>query len=188
MANINLLPWREELRREKQRQFVSILGLVALLGVVVMALVYTYYSDQIDRQQNRNRLLQSEIRKLDSKIKEIESLEKERKQLKERMELIQELQKSRPQVVHLFDETVVQTPEGVTLQSVERQGNRIIFTGLAESGPRISKFLRNLDNSPWLDKTDLAAIGEDKESGSGRKSFQLTAELISPQQDAAEAD
>ncbi len=108
MANINLLPWREELRQEKQRQFLSVLGLVAILAVVVSWSIYTYYENQLDNQRARNKYLESEIQKLDSKIKEIETLENERQQLVERMSLIQDLQKSRPQIVHVFDENRIE--------------------------------------------------------------------------------
>ena len=144
MANINLLPWREEQRQEKQRQFLSVLGLVAILGVVVAWSVYTYYDAQLDSQRARNKYLISEIQKLDSKIKEIKTLENERQQLVERMNLIQDLQKSRPQIVHVFDEIVANMPEGVNLSTVERKGDDLIFNGVAESSPRISKFMRNI--------------------------------------------
>ena len=180
MANINLLPWREERRQEKQRQFLSVLGLIAILGVAVMALVYTYYDAQLSAQRERNKFLQVEIRKLDSKIKEIETLEKERLQLVERMNLIQDLQKSRPQVVHVFDEIVATMPEGINLLSLARKGEELIFDGIAESGPRISKFMRNLETSKWLKLEKLDAIDDDKESGANRKSFILRTKISSP--------
>ncbi|TQV88947.1 PilN domain-containing protein [Aliikangiella coralliicola] len=183
MANINLLPWREELRQEKQRQFLSILGLVAILGVAFMWAVYTYYSTQLDNQRQRNNYLQSEIRKLDSKIKEIQTLEKERQQLVERMNLIQDLQKSRPQVVHVFDEIVGTMPEGVNLASIERKDKDLILNGVAESGPRISKFMRNISTSKWLELGPLEEISGDKNSGANRKNFVLKTKISSPSQD-----
>lgn len=183
MANINLLPWREELRQERQRQFVSVLGLVAVLGVVFMYAVYTYYNSKLDNQRDRNRFLQTEIRKLDSKIKEIETLEKERQHLVERMSLIQDLQKSRPQIVHVFDEVVNHLPEGINLSSLKRTDNTLIFNGAAESTPRISKFMRSLDTSKWLQVKSLDDIAEDKDSGANRKNFTLRTVIGSSNQD-----
>ena len=182
MANINLLPWREELRQERQRQFLSVLGLVAILSVVVGWSIYTYYDTQVENQRNRNNFLQKEIQKLDSKIKEIETLEKERQELVERMNLIQDLQKSRPQIVHVFDEIVANMPEGVNLQSVERVGDELIFDGVAESSPRISKFMRNISTSKWLKLGPLDTISGDKDSGANRKNFLLKTKIDSPTQ------
>lgn len=183
MANINLLPWREELRQEKQRQFISVLGLIAILGVAFMWSMYTFYENKLENQRERNNFLQSEVRKLDSKIKEIETLEKERQELVERMDLIQNLQKSRPQVVHLFDEIVSTMPEGVNLSAIERKGDDITMHGIAESGPRISNFMRNISTSKWLKKELLDAISSDKESGANRKKFVLKAMVSSPSND-----
>ncbi len=180
MANINLLPWREEERSERQRQFVSVLGLVAMLGVVVMWSVYTFYSGKTDNQRNRNNYLQSQIRKLDTKIKEITTLESERKELVDRMELIQDLQKSRPQIVHLFDEIVQSMPEGMNMTQIERKGKNVFFSGVAESNPRISNFMRNLSASQWITKPDLDGLQDDKDSGSGRKTFTLKTLITSP--------
>jgi len=180
MANINLLPWREEERAERQRQFVSVLGLVAVLGVVVMALIYSYYESEIENQRNRNNFLENQIRQLDTKIKEITTLETERKELVDRMELIQDLQKSRPQIVHLFDEIVLKMPEGMNMTEIERIGDDVLFTGIAESNPRISNFMRNLSASQWITKPDLDDIQDDKDSGSGRKVFRLKSKITSP--------
>ena len=180
MANINLLPWREEQRQERQRQFVSVLGLVAVLGVVFMYAVYTVFENKLDNQRERNQYLQTEIRKLDSKIKEIEALEKERQQLVERMTLIQDLQKSRPQIVHVFDQIVVHLPQGINLASLKRTKDTLVFNGVAESTPRISKFMRNLDTSEWLKVQSLDDIAEDKDSGANRKNFTLKTIIGSP--------
>lgn len=180
MANINLLPWREEERAEKQRQFISILGLVAMLGIVVMWSVYTFYSNKTENQGNRNNYLQTQIKLLESKIKEITTLEKERKELVDRMDLIQDLQKSRPQIVHLFDEIAIKIPEGINLTEITRTDDKVFFTGLAESSPRVSNFMRNLAASQWITKPDIDKIDDDKDSGSGRKIFRLKTKMTAP--------
>ncbi len=183
MANINLLPWREELRQEKQRQFLSVLGLVAILGVVFMLGAYKIYSDKLDGQRERNDYLTKQIRELDSKIKEIETLEKERRELVDRMNLIQDLQKSRPQVVHLFDEMVTSVPEGVNLSLIKRTKDTLTFDGVAESGPRVSNFLRNIEISKWIKRGDLKEINDDKDSGANRKTFVLESKVSSPSEE-----
>jgi type IV pilus assembly protein PilN len=180
MANINLLPWREELRQERQRQFISVLGLVALLAVALMGATYTVFDSKLENQRTRNQFLQGEIRKLDSKIKEIKQLEQERADLVERMNIIQDLQKSRPQVVHIFDEIVAKVPEGVNFSSIKRVKNTLTFDGITESSPRISKFLRNLEASKWIKNGDLKDISPDKKSGANRKHFVLVTEISSP--------
>jgi type IV pilus assembly protein PilN len=180
MANINLLPWREELRQERQRDFVGVLALVAIMSAVVVWFVSSIYSNQVDNQGARNKFLQGEIRKLDSKIKEIGALEKERMELVERMNLIQDLQKSRPQVVHIFDEIVTTIPEGVNLSTISRKKDTLTFVGLTESSPRISNFMRNLDTSKWLNEAWLDNITPDKSSGTSRKRFILKTKVSSP--------
>ncbi len=180
MANINLLPWREELRQKNQRDYISILGLVVVLGIVVIIAVYTIYENKLENQRQRNDYLQGEIRKLDSRIKEIDALEKERTELVERMSIIQDLQKSRPQVVHIFDEIVSTIPEGVNLSSVKRIGDKLIFNGIAESSPRISTFMRNIGVSKWIKQDKLEAINPDKGSGTNRKNFVLITKVIAP--------
>ncbi|MBV1908024.1 MAG: PilN domain-containing protein [Kangiellaceae bacterium] len=187
MANINLLPWREEERTERQRQFVSVLGLVAVLGVVAMWSVYMFYNDQIENQRGRNNYLESQTRQLDTKIKEITTLETERKELVERMDLIQDLQKSRPQIVHLFDEIVQKIPEGMNMIQIERKNDVVLFTGVAESSPRISNFMRNLAASQWITKPDIDDIEDDQDSGSGRKIFKLKTKITSPNANKKEA-
>lgn len=180
MANINLLPWREEERSERQRQYVSVLGLVAVLGVVLSWSVYMFYSDKIENQRYRNSYLESQTRQLESKIKEITTLEAERKELVDRMELIQDLQKSRPQIVHLFDEIVQKLPEGMNMIEIKREKDSVLFTGVAESSPRISNFMRNLSASQWITKPDIDDISDDKDSGAGRKVFKLKTKITSP--------
>ncbi|MDH5432671.1 MAG: PilN domain-containing protein [Gammaproteobacteria bacterium] len=182
MVRINLLPWREELRQEKQRQFVSVLGLIAVLGALTMFLVYNIYGAKLDHQKARNERLNSYIFKLNAKIKEIEALEKERNELKKRIDTIQDLQKSRPQIVHVFDEIVTTIPEGVNLSSISRKADDLTLVGVAESGPRVSKFIRNLDTAEWIQMHVIDGINHDKNSGANRKTFVLQTKVTSPEE------
>ncbi len=174
MARINLLPWREELRKERQRQFLSILGLVAVLGIVVVFSYKYTVNLKIERQQTRNSYLQSQINDLNAQIKEIEKLEEERRKLIERMEMITSLQKSRPQVVRIFDELVRAIPEGLNLKSITRKGNVLTIVGSAESAQRVTAFMRKIESSKWFVNPHLKDIDSDKDFGAGRKAFSLT--------------
>jgi type IV pilus assembly protein PilN len=182
MATINLLPWRDIKRQEQQRYFISFLVFIAISGMVLIYLVYVFFDEQFESQQVRNNYLTSQIKTLDIKIKEIASLEKERKELVDRMNVIQSLQKSRPQIVHLFDEIANKIPEGMNLKSIERKGHNVFFEGVAESSPRISNFIRNLSHSKWLKNPDIDDISEDKSSetkGASRKFFKLSVKIAS---------
>jgi type IV pilus assembly protein PilN len=158
MANINLLPWREELRAEKKRQFFSILGLSAIVGALMSVLIHMTFNAKIENQVNRNKYLTNQITELDQKIQEIQKLEQQREDLLNRMQIVQSLQQSRPLVVRLFDEVVRVLPTGVTIKSFERKGRKLIMKGEAESTPRISAFMRNIEASPWLTKPDVSDI------------------------------
>ncbi len=180
MTRINLLPWRDELRKERQRQFISVLGLVGMLGVVmVFAFKYSIGLD-IENQQRRNNFLQTEINKLESQIKEIEALEKERQQLIDRMDMITNLQQSRPHVVRIFDELVRAIPEGLNLISIERKGDTLTILGTAESSQRVTALMRKIDASPHFVSYNLQGIDTDKGSGAGRKTFSFTVREKTP--------
>ncbi len=158
MAQINLLPWREELRKEQQRQFLTIMGLSAvLMGLIVLA-VHIQVAGMINNQQSRNEYLSKEISKVEKQIKEINSLAKEKKRLLARMEVIETLQRNRPEVVHLFDEIVKVMPEGTYLKSMSQSGKSLSLNGSAQSNARVSALMRNIDASPWLGNPNLQII------------------------------
>ena len=124
MAHINLLPWRETRRKEQQRQFLSILGLTAIIGIGLMVATHMYISDIIDNQGARNELLHEQIRMVDKQIREIKELDKVKQALLDRMEIIQQLQRSRPEIVHIFDELVTTLPDGLFLTKLAQNGER----------------------------------------------------------------
>ncbi|MCW8955895.1 MAG: PilN domain-containing protein [Gammaproteobacteria bacterium] len=167
MAHINLLPWREELRKEQTRQFASMSIMAAVFTAAVILLIHVNFSENIDHQISRNALLEREIAKLENELKEIKDLEETKSKLLARMEIIQSLQQRRPQIVHVFDDIVRTIPDGIFLTSIEQQGQMLKFTGMAESNGRISAYMRNIDASDWLDAPKLKVIEAKRKDGRG---------------------
>lgn len=158
MPRINLLPWRVELRQKRKKEFM-----VALAGCLVVAFGVVYLSKLTVQgwtrgQQSRNQVLRTEIAALDKQIQEITTLESQRERLTARMQIITQLQRSRPEVVHLFDELVDAIPEGVYLTEVVQQGVRIAVEGTAQSSTRVSALMRNIDDSEWLRSPGLEGV------------------------------
>ncbi len=180
MTRINLLPWREELRQERQKQFMTLLVLTILLAGAIVGLIHFQINSKIEYQNSRNAYLKSEISKLDNEIKEIAELQKVRKSLIERMDIIQDLQSSRPSIVHLFTELVTSVPNGVFLQTLEQKGDTLIITGEAESNARVSSYMRNLSNSEWLAEPNLDIIEIQDKKVTRISSFTLTIKQTSP--------
>ena len=158
MPRINLLPWRDELRAQRRNQFYMAMGgsfgvavFVVLIGVLLM-------NGVIDAQYDRNQLLKEEIVKLDKRIEEILGLEEQKDRLVARMKIIEQLQQSRPEIVHLFEDLARALPEGVHLDSVKQTGTRLEIKGSAESNTRVSAFMRNIDKADWMTKPDLRVV------------------------------
>ena len=158
MAKINLLPWREELRQERQNDFLIMLGIGLFAAAVLMIVVHVTISSMTENQQNRNQYLQREIAVFEKKIKEIKALEKTKRQLISRIEVIQRLQSSRPEIVHMFDQLANTVPEGVYLTKFSQKGKALSINGNAQSNTRVSAYMRSLEKSPWLKGADLNAI------------------------------
>ncbi len=182
MAHINLLPWRENLRKQRKRQFY-----LQLLGAVVVALLalvlwHMQVMNQIGYQKERNAFLKAEIAKVDKKIKEIKSLEKRRAELVARMNVIQQLQVSRPQVVHLFDELVKTIPDGTYLDQLTQKGDQVTLEGWAQSNARVSAYMRAIDHSEWIKDADLKIIRSDdkRKTAAGMRRFKLVAREANP--------
>ncbi|MCC7257175.1 MAG: PilN domain-containing protein [Gammaproteobacteria bacterium] len=158
MPRINLLPWRAELRKRRRNQFfVGLGGAVGAAGIVVL-LANLVMGAIIDNQGSRNGMLQAEIQALDVRIKEIIDLEAKKESLLARMEIIQRLQRSRPEIVHVFDQLVRTLPDGVNLVAVDQKGANIELRGAAESNTRVSALMRNIDKSGWLKEPDLEVV------------------------------
>jgi type IV pilus assembly protein PilN len=168
MPRINLLPWREEERKKRQRDFG-----VAAAGAVVAAIAFVIgtifvYSQMIDNQNARNQRLTNEIAELEKSITEIDGLERQKERLLARMEIIEQLQKSRPEIVHLFDELARQLPEGVYLTSVKQTGSLVAVTGVAQSSTRVSALMRKVDASDWLGDPEVVRV-ETTQAGASRQ-------------------
>ena len=161
MANINLLPWREWERERKQKEFLTQLGAVLLVGVLLVFGAGMYLDNEIEGQQGRNTFLAGKIKVLDEKIAEIQSLRKQREDLLARMRVINELQGNRPVIVRVFDEVVQTLAKGVHYKSLKYQGNMLSVEGIAKSNNRISALMRNLDGSDWFTQPNLKSIKED---------------------------
>ena len=175
MARINLLPWREELRKKKQQDFVAGIGAGIVVTVLILVLVYMYIEGMKEYQNRRNQILKDEIAVLDKKIKEIKDIEEKKNRLLTKIDVIQKLQESRPEIVHLFDELTRVTPEGVYLTKFTQIGTALNMDGKAESNARVSALMRAIDSSVWLNSPVLGVIkGQGKNTGA-MNDFSLTA-------------
>ncbi|HZF24740.1 MAG TPA: PilN domain-containing protein [Steroidobacteraceae bacterium] len=180
MPRINLLPWRAEERKKRQREFAfAAIGAVVAAGAVTL-LLSLIMAGRIEQQNERNQLLRTETEKLDKQITEIQGLESQRQRLIARMEIIQKLQRSRPEVVHLFDQMVKTLPDGVYLTSVKQSDKRLELKGMAQSSTRVSAFMRNIDDSEWLDKPELEVVETKKDAALGSE-FTLFANQVGVQ-------
>ena len=174
MPQINLLPWREAERKRKRQEFAfAAIGALVLAGLVGL-IVNWELGAAIDHQNDRNQLLKNEIAELDKQITEILGLEQQKQRLVARMEVIDQLQRSRPGVVHLFDQLVKTLPDGVYLTEVKQTDKRIQLKGIAQSSTRVSAFMRNIDGSQWLADPSLEIV-ETKGSADSGAAFTLYA-------------
>lgn len=169
MANINLLPWRQELRKQRQQEFIAIVGAVAVVAAGLVLFAHMALTAQVSDQEERNQYIKAEISKLDAQITEIDALQKRRDELLSRMKVIQDLQGRRPVIVRVFDELVRVIPDGVYIKSLERKGDDFTITGVAESPNQVSGLMRNLDASPWFKSPVLSTVAAAEQPSSTTK-------------------
>jgi len=170
MAKINLLPWREELRKQQQKDFLSAIGAGVAVTALSLVVVHIYFSGKIDNQLQRNNYLQAEVTVLDTKIAEIRDLEKTKGRLVSKMDVIQKLQGSRPGIVHLFDEIAKSVPDGVHIKELVQAGKGLKLVGVAQSNARVSAYMRDLEASPWIAGPKLQIIETEGKSKHSRVS------------------
>jgi type IV pilus assembly protein PilN len=181
MARINLLPWRETERKRRQREFGLVLVGGLFVALAASLFMHLHVEGMIDHQNRRNGYIQGEIAKLDRKIKEIKELEKTKANLIARMNIIQRLQESRPEIVHLFDELVSTLPDGVFLTKVTQSGHNVDLLGRAQSNARVSAYMRNIDRSNWMGGANLKVIEQGGKNDGKLSAFQLKAKQINKQ-------
>ena len=173
MANINLLPWREELRQERNRTTVVICAALIGLALLMVFFAKLYMDSRIDHQKSRNAFIQTEINKLAEVIKEIEDIKQRRDALRARMDVIQELQQNRAKIVHVFDDLVNQLPEGVYFDEVKKTNDTINISGKAQSNNRVSLLMRGLDASDWFEGSSLKVVDVLDQNGVSVSQFDL---------------
>ena len=175
MPRINLLPWREAERKRKRQEFYLSLGAAVATAALVVLLGQWQMSAAIKHQQARNDYITGQIAQLDKQIEEINGLDAQKQRLLARMEIIERLQRSRPEIVHIFDEIVRVLPEGVYLTYLKQAGTRFEIRGIAQSSTRVSTFMRNIDSSEWLSDSQLQVLEQNKGSNVQGAQFTLFA-------------
>ena len=181
MAHINLLPWRQELRKERQRQFLTIMGLSAMLMALIVVAVHLQYSRMIAVQESRNQVLSKYIKDVDAQLAEIKDLDQQIERLKTRMQVIERLQANRPEVVRLFNELVESLPDGVYLTKLKQSGNTLTLEGEAQSQTRVSSFMRSLDAAKSMANPSLEVIEVDPKSPEKARRFVLRVTQVIPE-------
>src|SRR6202167_6324117 len=177
MPRINLLPHREQERKRRRTEFAVALVAAAIAAAVVVGGGKVLYSTWTDAQNEKNNLLKKEIVKLDAQIADIQDLENRKQRLVARMEIIEKLQRQRPEIVHRFDEMVRIVPDGVYLTQIKQTGNKLEIHGVAQSSTRVSTFMRNIDSSVWMDNPVLRVVESAQNSPTGGSNFTLTSDI-----------
>jgi type IV pilus assembly protein PilN len=178
MPRINLLPWREQERKIRRREFGIAAGAAVVAALAFAGAGKLVYSGWIDAQNAKNQLLKKEIVKVDAAIADIQDLEDRKQRLEARMDIIEKLQRKRPEIVHQFDELVRTVPDGVYLTSIKQNGNRLEIKGVAQSSTRVSSFMRNIDSSTSMDNPELQVVESSKDSPTGGSSFTMLANTV----------
>jgi type IV pilus assembly protein PilN len=180
MPRINLIPWREAERKRKRQEFgVGALGALVAAGAIAF-LVSLQMGAAINNQNARNQYLNEEIAKLDKQITEILALEQQKQRLGARIQVIEQLERSRPEIVHVFDQLVRTIPDGVSLTGLKQTDRKLQLKGLAQSSTRVASYMRNIDASEWLTDPSLDIL-ETKGSGDTGSEFTLNAQQENPQ-------
>jgi type IV pilus assembly protein PilN len=180
---INLLPWREELREEKKKEFMNVLmGVVFIAGGIVLIMDRSY-TGAIEDQRSRNQYLEQKISILEERIEEIMQLQTKRNQLLSRMQVIQELQGNRPIIVRLFDEIAKRLADRVFYKRMAAKGKSLEIDGIAESNNRVSAQLRNFSDSDWFDKPNVSGIVADTNFGPQASQFHLSVQQTTPKKE-----
>jgi type IV pilus assembly protein PilN len=177
MPRINLLPWREQERKERKLAFFVALGVAAVAAVLVAGAGYVMFNSMISSQERRNEQLRTEIKAVDRQIEQINDLESQKQRFISRMQVIEKLQRSRSEEVHLFDEITKTMPDGTYLTSIKQNGRKLKFEGVAQSSTRVSTLMRNISASQWMKDPELEVV-ESKSGSTAGDSFVLDASQV----------
>jgi type IV pilus assembly protein PilN len=183
MAHVNLLPWRAERRKQREREFYLQLVTAFVIGVGVLLLWMFWMNQRIDNQNERNTYLQNEIKQLDVRIAKIKDLEKVREHLLARKQIIEQLQADRSQMVHLFDELVKTIPSSSRLTGLKQSGQAMSLDGVAQSNASVAEYMRNIESSPWMGHADLRKTENTHDSSRMPYTFGLDVSLSRPKSD-----
>ena len=186
MAEINLLPWRDERRAELKQEFLAVLGVVVVFAGLIIFVVDLVFSGQIRNQNDRNAYLEDNISALNKQVEEIREMQRKRTQLLDRMTVIQELQGNRPIIVRILDQLVRTVPDGIFYTDVKAREQVITIKGIAESNNRVSSLMRRLDASDWFKEPNLEGVKAEPAFGEQATVFNLTVKLQLPSAGAEE--
>lgn len=188
MANINLLPWRAELKLKQKQEYLSILLASAILAAVIMFAISSYFGGQIDAQERRNQYLKQESAILDQKIAELNELKKQKKDLEQRLQLVQDLQESRNLVTQLYNTLADIVPPGVYLVKVEKVERQIKIEGISESNNRLAALVRNIEQVDWFSDASIQTITMDEIRPKLLSRFVMTVNIIDHDSTTAEKE
>ena len=188
MPRINLLPWREQERKVRRREFMIAAGAAILVAAIFVGGGKLLYASWTDSQNAKNNLLKREIVKLDAQIADIHDLENRKQRLVARMDIIEKLQRMRPEIVHRFDELVKIVPDGVYLTQIKQTNKKLEIHGVAQSSTRVSTFMRNIDSAAWIGNPVLQVVESSRDSPIGGSNFTLFADVVGVDLDNAGAN
>ena len=186
MARINLLPWREARRKEQMQQFAVLMGIFAVFGLLIWGAWHYVNTMIIDDKNERIAIVEEKIAEVDKKIKEIKKLEQEKERLLARMRAIEQLQGNRPLIVRLFDEIVKTLPDGVSIKAITQKGDALTVDGVAQANARVSSFMRNIEQSDWIQKPKLQVIERKSAQGLMVSEFTLSFKQFIPKPEGEE--
>jgi type IV pilus assembly protein PilN len=184
MPRVNLLPWRDQQRKERKVGFLISLGAAVCAGLLACGAFYLYFNSLISGQQSRNDRLRAEIAVLDRQIQEINDLETQKQRFVARMQVIDKLQRSRSEIVHLFSDVTGIVPEGIYLTSFKQAGRKLVLNGVTQSSTRVSTLMRNIDGSQWLRNAELEVLENKQGSTTRGNSFVMHAEQVTSVEEA----
>ena len=186
MAHVNLLPWRAERRKQREREFYLQLGTAFIVGVGALLLWMFWMNQRIDNQNERNAYLTTEITQLDVRIAKIKDLDRVREHLLARKQIIEQLQADRSQMVHLFDELVKTIPSSARLTALKQSGQAMSLDGVAQSNASVAEYMRNIERSPWMGHSDLRKTENTHDASRMPYTFGLDVTLSRPKSEAAD--